>query len=160
MLQAKMKKSSNLTPTSQAPSSTLPSMRRWLLVASAVNGFLSVGLGAFGAHALKARWEPLADGVARLEWWNTASEYHLGHALALGLVALAGTSSPRLQAVAGGCMLGGIVSFCGSLYVMAWSGYRALGAVTPLGGTLLLAGWAAWAVAALRTSPGARPMLR
>ena len=128
-------------------------MLRIFLLASALNGFLAVALGAFGAHGLQARLAPLPDAAARLQWWSTASDYHLAHALALGLVGLvARPSRQRWLRAAGGSFLGGIALFCGSLYVMAVSGVRALGAITPIGGLLLLAGWAALAVAAFRFS--------
>lgn len=114
-----------------------------LLSFAALNGFLAVLLGAFGAHALRGRLSALEDGARRLEWWNTATTYHLAHALALGLAALVvaqrGSSTATL---AGWSFLGGIVLFSGSLYVMTLSGVRALGAVTPFGGLALLVGWA------------------
>ena len=124
---------------------------RFFLLACGVNGFLAVALGAFGAHGLAERLAPLADGAKRLEWWRTAAHYQLAHALALGLVAWLGSRVPGpLPAVAGWSFLGGIVLFSGSLYVMTLSGVRALGAVTPLGGVGLLAGWFCLLLAAWR----------
>jgi uncharacterized membrane protein YgdD (TMEM256/DUF423 family) len=126
-------------------------MDRFFMVSSAVGGFFGVALGAFGAHGLKARFEHLPDAARRLEWWATASNYHLIHALALGLVAvLAATHPGKLVATAGGLMLAGLVVFSGSLYAMALTGATGLGAVTPVGGLLLLGGWGTLAVAALR----------
>ena len=123
---------------------------RWVLFVAAFSGFLAVALGAFGAHALRSRFEQLADGGKRLEWWVTAVHYHLAHSVALVMVALlllhASTTAGRVAAVA---FAGGILLFSGSLYVMSLSGVRALGAVTPFGGVALLVGWAALAVAAL-----------
>jgi|SRR5690348_507052 uncharacterized membrane protein YgdD (TMEM256/DUF423 family) len=122
-----------------------------LLVLACTNGLLAVLLGAFGAHGLKARLSGLPDGALRLEWWQTAAHYHLTHALALGLAAfLASRVSGPLAGWAGACFTGGIVLFSGSLYVMTLTGVRALGAVTPLGGLLLCAGWAVAGWAALR----------
>lgn len=126
-------------------------MERLALVASATFGFLAVALGAFGAHGLKARLGPLADGVQRLEWWNTGAHYQAIHALALGLVAyLATRSSSTSVNVAAYAFIAGILLFSGSLYVMTLTGVRVLGAVTPFGGLAFLVGWAAILVAALR----------
>ena len=120
-----------------------------LLLASAM-GFLGVALGAFGAHGLKARLAPLADGAQRLEWWNTGAHYQMIHALAIGLVALLFTRTTATSLVVSAwsfCV--GILLFSGSLYVMTLTGIRVLGAVTPLGGIGFLVGWAALFVTAL-----------
>lgn len=100
-------------------------------------GFLGVAFGAFGAHALRSRLS-----VEMLAVWKTANEYHLYHALALVLVGVIARQGrmPGLDAVAG-CFLAGTLVFSGSLYLLALSGVRGLGAVTPIGGLLLLAGW-------------------
>ena len=132
-------------------------MERTAFIAAGINGFLSVALGAFGAHGLKSRLADASDAAQRLGWWETASQYQMAHALALGLVAyLAG----RLQAggvggstaasVAGYAFLAGILVFSGSLYAMTLTGTRALGAITPLGGLCFLVGWAAVVAAALK----------
>lgn len=118
--------------------------RRYLLVA-AVMGFLGVALGAFGAHGLRKSLAAKADGTERLAWWQTGAQYHLIHALAIGLAAAAGAGAGP----AGWLFAGGIVLFSGSLYVMSLTGLRKLGAVTPLGGLLFLAGWISLAMAAL-----------
>jgi uncharacterized membrane protein YgdD (TMEM256/DUF423 family) len=124
-------------------------MERLFLLLCAVNGLLGVALGAFGAHGLKARFEPLADAAQRLRWWETAAHYHLLHALALGLSAYVAARAPgRAAHAAGFCFALGIALFSGSLYALALTGTRALGAVTPVGGLLLLAGWLALALAA------------
>jgi uncharacterized membrane protein YgdD (TMEM256/DUF423 family) len=119
-------------------------MGAWLTV-SGISGFLAVALGAFGAHGLQARLAEVADGAKRLGWWQTAAHYHLLHALALGLVAFVVARAPVAR-FAGIAFVIGSVLFAGSLYVMALGGPRWLGAVTPLGGLSLLAGWAilAW----------------
>lgn len=93
--------------------------------------FLAVGLGAFGAHALKSRLEP--DMLAVFE---TGVRYQVYHALALLLLAaLHGPSR------AGWCFTAGIAFFSGSLYLLALTGVRKWGAVTPIGGLFFLAGW-------------------
>ena len=93
--------------------------------------FLAVGLGAFGAHALKARLEP--DLLAAFE---VGVRYQVYHALALLL--LAALRGPNKAAW---CFTAGIVVFSGSLYLLALTGTRKWGAVTPIGGLLFLAGW-------------------
>ena len=135
-------------------------MERFALLASGCSGFLAVALGAFGAHGLKSRLEPLADGAKRLEWWTTAAHYQVVHALALGLVAYLvatvaarGGSSTPLQ-IAAISFVVGTVLFSGSLYLMTLTGIRALGAITPLGGLAFLVGWACIVVAAWKLSPG------
>jgi uncharacterized membrane protein YgdD (TMEM256/DUF423 family) len=119
-------------------------MAGWLATAG-VSGFLAVALGAFGAHGLQTRLANVADGAKRLSWWQTAAQYHLMHALALGLVAVVLAKAPPAR-FAGVAFVLGTLLFSGSLYVMALGGPRWLGAVTPLGGLGFLAGWAvlAW----------------
>ena len=122
---------------------------RWWIVVGAVNAFLSVGAGAFGAHALKARLPQDLQVI-----FETGARYHMYHALALVAVGLFGTVRPSaLLEYAGWAMLAGIVLFSGSLYALALSGVRVLGAITPLGGLGFLAGWALFAVAAWRSAP-------
>jgi uncharacterized membrane protein YgdD (TMEM256/DUF423 family) len=101
-----------------------------------------VALGAFGAHALKDILGPAETG-----WWQTAVQYQMWHALAL--VALAAIPLPRSGWPAG-LIAAGILLFSGSLYVMALTGVRALGAVTPIGGLLLILGWLLLAAQAAR----------
>jgi uncharacterized membrane protein YgdD (TMEM256/DUF423 family) len=105
------------------------------LVAGAVWGFLAVALGAFGAHGL-----PRDTSAQALDWWKTAAQYQLAHALALVLTGLLGLHAARVDA-AGWCFLAGSALFSGTLYAMTLGGPRLLGAVTPLGGVLLLLGW-------------------
>lgn len=126
-------------------------MQKFLLGACALNGFFAVALGAFGAHGLKGYLAPLSDAAKRLEWWQTASQYHLFHALALGVLASwAGPSNDRALQLAGGAMLAGIVLFSGSLYAMTLTGQTRLGIVTPFGGLALLVGWGSLLVSVLR----------
>lgn len=96
-------------------------------------GFLGVALGAFGAHGLK---DHLAAQPGALDWWEKATFYHLVHTVA----ALAALTWTR-RALPVGLFLAGILVFSGSLYTMALTGQRWLGAITPLGGLALLAGW-------------------
>jgi uncharacterized membrane protein YgdD (TMEM256/DUF423 family) len=108
---------------------------------------LAVVLGAFGAHALKARLP--AD---MLEVYHTAVQYHFWHALGVLAVGLALQLFPEVGwlRIAGWLLTGGIVLFCGSLYLLALTGSKWLGAVTPLGGIAFILGWLALVVAALR----------
>ena len=123
-------------------------MERTYYLLASVLGFLGVALGAFGAHGLKTRLSGLADAEQRLAWWQTGAQYHLLHALAVGLAGAVAARVPGGTA-AGWLFLGGIALFSGSLYAMTLTGVRRLGAVTPLGGLLLLAGWVALGAAAL-----------
>ncbi len=117
-------------------------MERLLLQLAGANGFLAVALGAFGAHGLKTRFEGLEDAAQRLDWWETAAHYHLIHALAFVACAwIVQRTSSKLTLIGGWCFQLGILFFSGSLYAMSLSGARWLGAVTPIGGLLLLAGW-------------------
>jgi|SRR5438309_9137867 len=117
-------------------------MNPWLLVA-AINGFIAVAAGAFGAHGLQSRLDAHA-----LQTFDTAARYQMVHALAIGLAALATRSSVATLACA--LFLAGVVLFSGSLYLLALTGTRAFGFVTPFGGLAFLAGWAALAYAAFR----------
>jgi uncharacterized membrane protein YgdD (TMEM256/DUF423 family) len=126
-------------------------MERMFLMLAGVNGFLAVALGAFGAHGLRRMLEGTADGVQRLAWWETASHYHLVHAVALGLMAWLAGRNPAPAVTAGGWFFcAGILLFSGSLYAMTLTGFRILGAVVPVGGVFFLLGWAALALAAFR----------
>ncbi len=126
-------------------------MDRLISLLAAVFGFTGVAFGAFGAHAIKSMVDQ-----ERLPWWETASRYHLVHALALVFAAILAAKVPgRLAKSAGWCFAAGIVLFSGSLYLMTATGVRGLGAVTPFGGLLLLAGWALTFAAALKLKPAA-----
>jgi uncharacterized membrane protein YgdD (TMEM256/DUF423 family) len=122
-----------------------------LLLLGALNGFVAVALGAFGAHGLRSRLAALPDLEKRLEWWETASRYHLVHALFIVACALGSERlASRLPTQAAWAAFLGIVLFSGSLYTMTLTGVRVLGAVTPFGGLFLLAAWLLLAWAALR----------
>ncbi|MBK9117081.1 MAG: DUF423 domain-containing protein [Betaproteobacteria bacterium] len=118
---------------------------RLALLLGAVAMFVAVAAGAFGAHALKGRLAPDMAAV-----WQTAVQYQAWHALALVGVGLLRLQWPgrRGVALAGGLFAAGIVLFSGSLYVLALTGVRGFGAITPFGGVAFLAGWAvlAWSV--------------
>jgi len=121
---------------------------RMMLTLGAVAAFLGVALGAFGAHALRAR---LSEQL--LHTWETAVQYHLVHALGLlvlGLTLLLHSGPAPLLRWSAGFMLAGMVLFSGSLYLLCLSGVRWLGAVTPLGGTALLIAWVLFGVAVWR----------
>jgi len=110
---------------------------------------LAVALGAFGAHALRARVAPDA-----LAWWSTAVQYHAWHALGMLGVGLLMLHWPDARMLAWAAVLfaAGIVLFSGSLYALTLTGARVLGAVTPVGGVALIAGWIVLASTALRES--------
>lgn len=109
---------------------------RLVLGLAAALAALGVALGAFGAHGLRASLAP-----AELGWWHTAVQYQMWHAVAL--VGLASVPHARLPAL---LLASGTAIFSGTLYAMALTGARWPGMVTPLGGLLMIAGWAllAW----------------
>lgn len=113
--------------------------------AGAVALALAVGAGAFGAHGLRGRLDPAA-----LAWWATAAQYHFYHGLGLLLVGLYGARAPR---AVGPLLVAGLVLFSGSLYAMALTDARWLGAVTPIGGTAWIVAWIWLAVGLLRARP-------
>ena len=128
-------------------------MERFLFTAGAVAALLAVVLGAFGAHALRDRLPP--DLLAVFE---TGVRYHFYHALGLLAAAYVASRWPAGAAgIAGSLFLAGIVLFSGSLYLLAVTGTRWLGAITPLGGLAFIAGWAALAWTALTATTSARP---
>jgi uncharacterized membrane protein YgdD (TMEM256/DUF423 family) len=110
-----------------------PRMNAFLFRTAAALCFLAVALGAFGAHALKGK---LAAN-AMTDVWNKAVLYHFVHAVVLLLLA----TLPAASRVASTLLLAGIVIFSGSLYLLALTNARWLGAITPLGGFCFLAGW-------------------
>ena len=123
-------------------------MERIFLGAGAVLGFLGVAAGAFGTHGLRDRLSP-----EMLNIFETAVRYQLVHALVLLAVAwLVGRSPSLVVNLAGWFFVAGVVVFSGTLYVLSMSEVRWWGAVTPLGGLALLAGWGCliWAAWTLR----------
>jgi len=120
---------------------------RLFLALGAVAMLAAVALGAFGAHALKERIRP-----ELLVTYHTAVQYHVYHALgllAVGIALLHLPDSAWLRA-SGWLMAAGIVLFSGSLYLLATTGVRALGAITPFGGAAFMLAWALFAVAVLK----------
>ncbi|MET0919085.1 MAG: DUF423 domain-containing protein [Burkholderiales bacterium] len=120
---------------------------RLALALAAALLFAAVAFGAFGAHALKTKLAPDQMAV-----YQTAVQYHFWHALgllAVGILLLHKAESGALVAAAW-LLAAGIVLFSGSLYLLAFTGVRGLGAVTPIGGAAFLAAWAALAWAAWR----------
>ncbi len=109
----------------------------WIAVAS-LSGTLGVALGAFGAHALRARAT-----VEQLASWNIAVQYHLLHSVVLLALALYAGASARSTTLPCALFAAGMLLFSGSIYGLVLTGQRWLGPVTPLGGLCLIAGWLA-----------------
>ena len=112
----------------------------FFIIAGAINAFIAVAFGAFGAHALK---EKLSEKYLAI--WETAVQYQMYHAI--GLIVIGILMSTNIignvsqLSWAGYLMLSGIVIFSGSLYVLSLSGIGILGAITPIGGVAFLAAW-------------------
>jgi uncharacterized membrane protein YgdD (TMEM256/DUF423 family) len=118
------------------------------VVLGAVLAAAAVAAGAFGAHGLASRLTP-----ERLATWETAARYHMYHAVALMLVGVLAARWPSpLLSVAAWLFVAGIVVFGGTVYALALGAPRWLGAVTPLGGFALIAGWVVVAVAVSRSA--------
>jgi uncharacterized membrane protein YgdD (TMEM256/DUF423 family) len=117
--------------------------RRAALMVAGATGFLGIALGAFGAHALKG----VLEAHHSRDLWNTAVLYHLVHAPVL-LWLLRGSVVAWIPFL---CMCLGILLFSGSLYALALTSITILGAITPLGGLLLMCGWLLIAVSAFRS---------
>lgn len=120
---------------------------RAILLTATLLGASAVMLGAFGTHALRQTL-----GAQQLGWWQTATQYQLGHAIALLVIA---TLPLRRAPVAAGCIALGTIIFSASLYLMALGLPRWLGAITPIGGVLLIAGWLVLGWSALERSESA-----
>jgi len=122
-------------------------MERWFFVLGSASGGLAVAFGAFGAHVLQGRLS--ADLLANFE---TGARYQMYHALALLAAAWAAGRWPgsSLPLAAGWAFVAGTLLFSGSLYLMALTGLRWLGAITPLGGVAFVGGWLCLLLAAWR----------
>jgi uncharacterized membrane protein YgdD (TMEM256/DUF423 family) len=123
------------------------SLAKLFLFTGSLNALLVIVLGAFGAHALKARLT--SDMLAT---YQTGIQYHFYHAVGLmmiGLIALHVPASGYLK-WSGWLMLAGILLFSGSLYLLSVSGIRWLGAITPIGGTAFILAWALLAIGVLK----------
>ena len=118
-------------------------MLNWIGIA-AINMAIAVALGAFGAHGLEGRVS-----TQQLEWWHTATLYLFVHALGLLLVGLLIRLKYITQTTAWLLQIG-IVIFAGSLYAMTLGAPRWFGAITPIGGVLMIVGWLWLAVSAFR----------
>ena len=121
-------------------------MQKFFIVSGAILGGVGVGLGAFGAHALR----PMLEAAQRMDTFETAVKYQFYHALALLFIGLPlFKADNRLVQYSGYLMFWGTIVFSGSLYILCFTGIKWLGAVTPIGGVLMLAGWGllAWAAA-------------
>ena len=122
-------------------------MGKLLVAAGAISALISVAAGAFGAHGLKGRLSEYSLGI-----FETAARYQMYHALALVLIGLLALSRPHgALPAAGGAMVAGTVLFSGSLYVLALTDMKWLGAVTPLGGLAFMVGWGLLAFAAFKS---------
>jgi uncharacterized membrane protein YgdD (TMEM256/DUF423 family) len=126
-------------------------MTRLLATSGALFGLGAVALGAFGAHALEGRITP-----ERAEVWTTAAHYLGWHGTSLLLLAALlwsdrlSDAARRLLGIAGSLLLVGTLIFSGSLFLLVLTGIGAFGAITPIGGLLLLAGWGVLAAAAFQ----------
>lgn len=124
-------------------------MAKIILICGCINMALAVALGAFGAHGLKTRISP-----ELLTVYGTGNTYHFYHALGLILAGILLRQFPSASQIgtAAWIMLAGIVFFSGSLYLLAVTGIRVLGAITPIGGVLFIAAWVLLAVGVARTN--------
>ena len=114
----------------------MPEPRSGWIALGALNAAIAVAAGAFAAHGLRDRLDARA-----LEVFETGARYHMYHALAMIAAGVVAGSAVRGAQTAGWLFQAGIVLFSGSLYALALTGTRGLGAVTPIGGLALLAGW-------------------
>ena len=112
---------------------------RLIIQLASLLGGLGVGIGAFGAHGLRK----MLEASGRFETFETAVRYQFYHALALLAVGILLAFRPDLKGLGttAWLWLGGVLIFSGSLYTLCFTGITKLGAVAPLGGTLLIAGW-------------------
>ena len=121
------------------------------IISGAVHGFLAVSLGAFGAHALENVLDDYGQGI-----WDTAVQYQMFHAAALILIGILMSAKlfgeMKQLKTAMICMNAGIFFFSGSLFVLALSGIKVLGAITPIGGVFFLIGWTMLIVATLKAA--------
>ncbi|CAH8772275.1 DUF423 domain-containing protein [Paenibacillus dendritiformis] len=121
-------------------------LRRYAIIGS-LNMLLSVALGAFGAHIMQARLTP-----ERMATYETAVQYHMAHALGLILIAILADKLADQKKVqwSARLLLTGMIIFSGSLYLLCFTGFSMLGAITPIGGVAFLIGWLMLALAARR----------
>jgi uncharacterized membrane protein YgdD (TMEM256/DUF423 family) len=115
---------------------------RWVFI-GAISGFVSVAMGAFGAHALSQRLSERSLAI-----YHTAAQYQMYQALALVLFGIWANQQPQSSSSVGICWTVGTLVFSGSLYALALTDIKILGAITPIGGVLFLAGWILFAIQA------------
>lgn len=122
-------------------------MMKAFIILGAINGFLAVALGAFGAHGLEPR---LTERM--MDVWEKGVDYQMFHTMGLFIVAFATNKWSGSSAIkwSGIMMFIGIILFSGSLYALSTTGITKLGMITPLGGVSFLAGWILLAVAAAK----------
>lgn len=119
-------------------------MQKWMLFITALMGGLAVAAGAFGAHALKRKLD-----VEMLAAFEVGVRYQMYHALAIGLAVFVSTlTAGHFVQLAAWFFLLGTIVFSGSLYILTLTGVRTWGAITPIGGLLLIGGWLCLAIAA------------
>ena len=107
------------------------------LMIGAISGCLVVIMGAFGAHALKEILDDYGKSI-----YNKAVLYHMFHSIALLILGLINKIQPDIQlSIVGWSFLFGIILFSGSLYILAITGIKPLGMITPIGGVLFIIGW-------------------
>ncbi len=118
-------------------------MKQQFLPIGAFLGFISVALGAFGSHAFKKQLS-----VEMFDIYQTATHYLMIHALLLLLIGLLGTVYKHCSVtLSGRLIIGGSILFSGSLYFYAFTGYKNIAMITPIGGVMLLGGWFALIIA-------------
>lgn len=125
-------------------------MKLWITLGS-INMAFAIALGAFGAHGLKGK---ISEKM--MENWGTATQYHLIHAVALLLIGLLIAnfhSQASTLTISGWLILAGIILFSGSLYIMALTNFRTLGAITPIGGISFIIAWLLIAFSAWKYIP-------
>lgn len=123
-------------------------MTKFLLSSGGILALLAVLFGAFGAHAIENRLD-----AKMMEIFNTGARYHFYHALGILILGAASHFLPDTGWLrwSGYLMLAGVIIFSGSLYALALSGIRWLGAITPVGGTALIISWALFVVAVFQS---------
>lgn len=122
-------------------------MMKIFLLLGCINAFLSVALGAFGAHGLEGKISERMMGI-----WEKGVTYQMFHAVGLFIVAFMVDKFPGVSLIplAGWLMFAGILIFSGSLYVLSTTGITKLGMITPIGGLAFLAAWVLLALAVLK----------
>lgn len=121
-------------------------MQKWLLLFGALMGFISVAAGAFGAHALKHK---LTQEMMSI--FEIGARYQMYHALAIFVAVWLSTILPgSLPTLAGWCFFSGALIFSGSLYLLSLTSIKTFGAITPIGGVIMLLGWLCLLIACLK----------